>query len=132
MGDDTPDGVREDATAETDDGSTATADDEPPTCSLTPEQAVERLEWAAETLEADLRDLRVADDRLVWAFDRSEQAIEGVTTLAEREAACCSFATITVTIPPEGPITFRMDVPEGSADALVAQFEDVADPRELV
>lgn len=124
MGDDTTDGSGDESTTE---HSSAAA-----TCSLTPEEAVERLEWAAETLEGDLRDLRVEDDRLVWTFDRTERAIEGVTTLAEREAACCSFATITVTIPPEDPITFRMDVPEGSADALLEQFADVADPRELL
>jgi hypothetical protein len=107
-------------------------EEQPVACSLTPEEAVERLEWAEDALQSDLRDLRVEDDRIVWTFERTESAIAGVTTLAQREAACCAFATITVTIPPEGEITFRMDVPQGTAEALLTQFSDVGDPTELI
>lgn len=107
-------------------------EEQPDLCSLSPEEAVERLEWAENALQSDLRDLRVEDNQIIWTFARTDTAIAGVTTLAEREAACCAFATITVTIPPEDEITFRMDVPEGTADALLTQFSEVADPRDLV
>lgn len=106
--------------------------EQPVACALTPEEAVERLEWAESTLQSDLRDLSVEDGQIVWSFARTESAIAGVTTLAEREAACCAFATITVTIPPEDEITFRMDVPEGTAEALLTQFSEVGDPRDLI
>jgi hypothetical protein len=112
----------------TDDESTT---DQPVACSLTPEAAERRLAWVEETMGDALRDITVESDHLVWTFDRTDEAIEGVTTLAEREAACCGFATIQVTIPPQSAVTFRMDVPEGAGPDLLTQFEDVGTPMDL-
>lgn len=110
----------------------ASTDDQPVACSLTAGEARDRLDWVEETLVPDMLDITVADDHLTWTFERTDDAIAGVTELTAREARCCAFATIEVTIPPAEPISFRMDVPDGAGPALARQFDDIVDIEELV
>jgi len=90
----------------------------PPACSLpTAEQPVRLAEFDA-LFAASLRSQEsTAATRLRWTLDPDVEA--HVRDLAAREAACCSFLTVTVTGAAEG-LHVDIEVPPQHGDVLSA------------
>ncbi len=94
------------------------------TCTLTDEEADQRVEWVADALVPHLDAIEHHDDGYTFVFERSPEAYAAVTEAAWKESQCCAWATFQIELPPgEGPIKWheRSERDEGSelfGDAL--------------
>lgn len=93
-------------------------------CTLTDEEAEQRLEWVSDNLIPHLSAIEERDDGFTFVFDRTPEAYAAVAEVAWKESQCCAWATFEVELPPgDGPIKWheRSDRDEGAelfGDAL--------------
>lgn len=94
------------------------------TCTLTDEEADQRLDWVEEHLVPHLDAIEEREDGYTFVFDRNPEAYTAVAEVAWKESQCCAWATFEVELPPgDGPIKWheRSERDEGSelfGDAL--------------
>lgn len=94
------------------------------TCTLTGEEADQRLGWVEENLIPHLDAVEERDDGYTFVFNRTPEAYAAVVEIAWKESQCCAWATFEVELPPgDGPIKWheRSDRDKGSelfGDAL--------------
>jgi hypothetical protein len=94
------------------------------TCTLTDEEADQRLNWVADNLIPHLSAIEEHEDGYTHVFDRNPEAYVAVAEIAWKESQCCAWATFQMELPPgNDPIKWheRSDRDKGSelfGDAL--------------
>jgi hypothetical protein len=79
---------------------------------------------------AHVRDVsRAAPGRLRLTLTGDEAVADEVRDLTDRESACCSFFTFTVTTPRPGEVLLDIEVPESRAQVLDALAALAQGPR---
>ena len=78
------------------------------TCTLTDEEAEQRLAWVADNLVPHLDAIEEHDDGFTFVFDRTPEAYASVAEIAWKESQCCAWATFEVELPPgDGPLKWH-------------------------
>ena len=97
------------------------------TCTLTDEEAEQRLAWVGDNLVPYLDAIEEHDDGFTFVFDRTPEAYAAVAEISWKESQCCAWATFEIELPPgDSPIKWheRSDRDEG-AELFGDAFQDI-------
>ncbi|WP_266083234.1 hypothetical protein [Haladaptatus caseinilyticus] len=69
------------------------------TCTLTPDQTDQRMEWVEGSLLPHLESIQETEDGFTFVFDRRPEAYAAVASASWKESQCCAWATFDVELP---------------------------------
>jgi hypothetical protein len=69
------------------------------TCTLTPDQPDQRMEWVEESLLPHLESIQETEDGFTFVFDRCPEAYVAVANASWKESQCCAWATFDIELP---------------------------------
>ena len=69
------------------------------TCTLTPDQTDQRMEWVEESLLPHLTTIQETEDGFTFVFDSRPEAYAAVAEASWKESHCCAWATFDVELP---------------------------------
>ncbi|WP_227377148.1 hypothetical protein [Haladaptatus halobius] len=87
------------------------------TCTLTPDQTEQQIEWVEESLFPHLKSIQEHENGFTFVFDRSLEAYAAVTKASWKESHCCAWATFDVELP-MGDDSIKWNVRSDRTDGL--------------